>query len=463
MPALKSCTQVIQNAIKRQNKLRMRKHLNADTLYATIRKDFAEVDDHRARNAKIPLADALMSGFAMFALKDESLLSFDDRRCTQPESLHAVFGVGVIPCDSQMRTILDEIAVEHLRRPFRSIFHQLQRGKALSQMTWLDGHLLLALDGTGFYSSEELGSDYCLTKKKRNGNIVYHLQMLAGAFVHPERKEVIPVCPEMIRRQDGSRKNDCERNAAKRFLADLRREHPHLKIIVTEDALSANAPHIEELARHDLRYILSVKPGDHAFLFAHVDAADKGGLVTNLVIADPRRTKRNHCFRFCNDVPLNQASQEKLKVNFLEYWETETQDDGQERVVNRFSWVTDFLITADNVYDIMRGGRARWRIENETFNTLKNQGYNLGHNYGLGKKHLSGVFTLLMMLAFLVDQVQQLCCPVFQAARQRFGSKNRLWESIRGYFTHFQVQSMEDILRAIAYRIPGQQPLLSPT
>ena len=107
-----------------------------------------------------------------------------------------------------------------------------------------------------------------LTKERRNGTIEYHLQMVTGAFVSPGRKEVLPLCPELIRRQDGSTKNDCERNATKRFIADFRREHPHLKVIVTEDGLSANAPHIKDLMAHDLRYILSAKPGDHAFLFS---------------------------------------------------------------------------------------------------------------------------------------------------------------------------------------------------
>lgn len=461
MPTLRSCTRPIHNSLKRQHNLKMRKHLNADTLYATIREDFSAVADHRAGNAKIPLVDVLMSGFAMFALKDQSLLVFDERRCDEPESLRGVFGVGVIPCDSQMRTVLDEVAADRLRRPFRSVFHQLQRGKVLPMMTCLDGHLLLAVDGTGFYSSEKVGAEYCLTKKKRNGEIVYHLQMVAGAFVHPDRREVIPVCPEMIRRLDGSSKNDCERNATKRFLEDLRREHPHLKIIVIEDGLSANGPHIKELIRHDLRYILSAKPGDHVFLFDYVDAADKRGEVTNLVIADPKREKRSLCFRFINGVPLNQASQKELSVNFLEYWEVETQADGTERILNRFSWVADLTLTADNVFEVMRAGRARWRIENETFNTLKNQGYNLGHNYGLGKKHLSSVFTLLMMLAFLVDQVQQLCCPVFQAARQKRRSKGSLWESIRAYFHNFVAPSMEVILRAIADGVK-RQPFPAP-
>ena len=67
---------------------------------------------------------------------------------------------------------------------------------------------------------------------------------------------------------------------------------------------------------------------------------------------------------------------------------------------------------------MVRGGRARWKIENETFNTLKNQGYQFGHNFGHGKQNLSTIFVMLMMLAFLVDQTQELCCPLFQAVRQ---------------------------------------------
>jgi hypothetical protein len=457
MSVIKSIANKTRNDTRSLRRIKMRAHLNADAMFAAIRNDFAKVPDHRADNIKIPLADALMSGFAMFSLKDQSLLMFDKRRCEEPESLHGVYGVGVIPCDSQMRTILDEVSPSLLRRPFRSIFHQAQRGKALERLSWLDGHYLLALDGTGIYSSEELGSDYCLTKKKRNGTIEYHQQMLAGAIVHPDHREVIPLCPEMIRRQDGSKKNDCERNAAKRFLADLRREHPHLKFIVTEDALSANAPHIKELQRHDLRYILSVKPGDHAFLFQYVDEAAERGEVTDLVIADSQRSKISHCFRFINGVPLNQVSQEELRVNFLEYWMVEEREDAEPKILRRFSWVTDIAISEDNVFELMRGGRARWRIENETFNTLKNQGYNLEHNYGLGKKHLSAVFMLLTMLAFLVDQLQQLCCPLFQAAEKKISCKQRLWERIRGYFHNYIAQSMEAILRLIVDGFERQQ------
>ncbi len=141
---------------------------------------------------------------------------------------------------------------------------------------------------------------------------------------------------------------------------------------------------------------------------------------------DPNKT---HWFRFINQVPLNKASQEELLVNFLEYKEITCDEErtNAPKVTKSFSWVMALEITKENVWEVMRAGRVRWRIENETFNTLKNQGYSLDHNYGLGKKHLSSVFATMMMLAFLVDQVQQMCCPLFQAVRKKLGCKRLLW------------------------------------
>ncbi len=106
----------------------------------------------------------------------------------------------------------------------------------------------------------------------------------------------------------------------------------------------------------------------------------------------------------------------------------------------------------------MRSGRARWKIENETFNTLTNQGYNLKHNYGLGKKNLSTNFISLMMLAFLVDQIQQLCCPLFQAALKKAGGKKYLWKRILSTFNEFEIDSFETILKAIAYGTRRKPP-----
>lgn len=430
-----------------QPKRVVRKHLNADALIKLMRQDFQKIPDHRAGNSSISLDDALMSALAMFQLKDPSLLAFDKRRKEEPENLHTIWGIDNIPCDSQMRSVLDPVELSSLRAPFRNAFRQLQRGKDFEKMAFLDGHYLLSSDGTGFYSSEEVASPYCMEKKSKNGKTAYYQQMYAAAFVHPDHKEVVPVFPEMITKKDGSTKNDCERNAARRFYDDFRREHPHLKIIVLEDALASNAPHIQDLQRLNLRFILGAKPGDHQYLFAQIDLAAEQGKTTEFEYTSPEDPGKIHYFRFFNQVPLNQSNQDLL-VNFLEYWQIDKNDK-----ITKFSWVTDLTITVENAFDIMRAGRSRWKIENETFNTLKNQGYNLGHNYGLGKKNLSAVFAILMMLAFLLDQIQQMSCWLFQAAWRKEGTKRSLWEAIRCYFKLCQVDTMETIYRAIVQKV----------
>jgi hypothetical protein len=351
-----------------------------------------------------------------------------------------------------MREILDPISPKWLRPAFKSVFRQLQRGKALEAMTWLDGHYLLALDGTGYFSSKTIHCASCLRRVHRNGSMTYAHQMLGAAIIHPDQRAVIPLLPEPITNRDGTDKNDCERHAAKRFVAKLRQDHPHLKFIVTEDSLSANAPHIEILHAHDLRYILGVKEGDHAYLFQQVEAAEHAGRVTWYERHD-RAAGIVHRFRFVNQVPLN-ASNADMHVNFIEYWE------GQDAKVQHFSWVTDVRVSTRNVYSLMRGGRARWKIENETFNTLKNQGYNFEHNYGHGTQNLSVVFATMMMLAFLVDQTQQLCCALCRAVWTKLGSKRLLWERMRGLFYGYHLESMRELWEALWYGYERQRPLL---
>ena len=337
-----------------------RKNLSADALFRLVQNGFGHIPDYRFANTEIALTDALMSAFAMFSLKSPSLLAFDKERAEG--NLATIYGIERIPCDTRMREILDPVFPESLRPVFKSVFRQLQRGKALEPMAFLEDYYLVALDGTGYFSSNTIHCASCLHKVHRNGSVTYAHQMLGAALIHPDVREVIPLMPEPIVKQDGADKNDCERNAAKRWVAKLRQDHPHLKFIVTEDSLSSNAPHIETLQEHDLHYILGVKEGDHAFLFQQVQAAEHAGRVTYDERHD-RAAGLVHRFRFVNDVPLNESNAE-VRVNFLEYWEI-----GATKI-QHFSWVTDLRVSKRNVYRLMRGGRARWKIENETFNTL---------------------------------------------------------------------------------------------
>ncbi len=428
-----------------------RKHLSADALFRLVQSGFASLPDNRVGETEIALADALMSAFAMFSLKAPSLLAFDKERAEG--NVHTIYGIEQVPCDTHMREILDPVSPKWLRPVFTSVFRQLQRGKALEPMAFLAGHYLLALDGTGYFSSQTMHWASCLQKVHRNGAITYFHPMLGAAILHPDRREVIPLMPEPIVQHDGTDKHDGERNAAKRFVAKLRQDHPHLKCIVTEDSLSANAPPIETLHNHARHYLLGVKEGDHAFLFQQVQAAEHAGRVTFYERHD-RAAGVVHRFRFVNDVPLN-AAHTGVRVNFIEYWE-----QGADKV-QHFSWVTDLRVSTRNVYHLMRGGRARWKIENETFNTLKNQGYNFEHNYGHGEQHLSVVFALLMMLAFLVDQAQQLCCALFQAVWAKLGSKRMLWERMRALFYDYAFASMRQLFEALWYGFKKSSPLVT--
>ena len=248
--------------------------------------------------------------------------------------------------------------------------------------------------------------------------------MLSAVFVHPDLAEVIPVMPEPINKQDGQLKNDCELNAGKRFFPAFRQDHPHLRVIAVGDGLTANAPLIRLLRLWNFGFILVAKPGDHAFLFKQMEEAYRAGTAQVVTIWDEQTDKLHH-FRWLNSVALNESNPDVV-INFLEYWEIDK--DGK---IQSFSWVTHLELTKEIVWDVMRGGRARWKVENETINTLNNQGYHFEHNYGHGKKNLSVVFAFLMMLAFFMDQIQQLCNPLFRAAWKKCKTKKQLWEEIR--------------------------------
>jgi len=428
-----------------------RKYLCADALFRLLREHFATIADDRVDEVEIPLSDALMSAFAMFSLKAPSLLAFDKQRAEG--NVKTIYGIAHTPWDTRMRERLDPVSPESLRPSFTRVFRQLQRGKALEPMACLDGHYLVALDGTGYFSSKTMHGASCLHKEHRNGSITYDHQMLGAAIIHPDCREVIPRMPEPIVKQDGTQKNDGERHAAKRFITKLRQAHPHLKVIITADALSANAPHIETLHDYGCHSILGGKEGDHASLFQQVQAAEEAGGVTYDERHD-RAAGMVHRCRFVNDMPLNGARAD-VRGNFIEYWEM-----GQDKA-QHCSWVTDLRGSTRNVYKLMRGGRARWKIDNETCNTLKNQGDNFEHNDGHGEKNLSVVFAMLMMLAFVVDQTQQLCCALFQAVWAKLGSKRLLWERMRSLFYTYELESMRQLLEALFYGWKRPKPIFA--
>ena len=420
-----------------------RQSLSLPGLLNNTRQLFEKIPDSQSRGS-IPLADHLMSGLAIFGLKYPSLLQFDQERNEDitRSNLNSLYGIPKAPCDTYLRERLDEVDPKCLRKNYTHLLQLLQRGKGLEGFAYLDDHYLLSIDGTGYFSSEDIHCDQCCEKHHRSGRVSYYHQLLGAVLVNPDFKEVFPLAPEPILKQDGASKNDCERNAAKRLLKDTRREHPHMKFIVIEDALASNGPHIKCLEELGYRYLLGVKQADHKFLFDWVDHTDS---TVSHEYLDEKGVL--HRFRYLNQAPLNDHNFE-LEINFLEYWEIKP--NGK---TTHFSWVSDILITVDNLMPLMRAGRARWKIENETFNTLKNQGYHFEHNFGHGHHHLSTVMVHLMMLAFLIDQIQQRCCGLFNRALDQAKTKTRFWSKIRNLFQSFLIPHWEAMYLAIANKI----------
>ena len=427
-----------------------RKHLCADSLCRWLHEHFATLADDGAAEVEMPLDDALMSAFALFSLNAPSLLALDQQRAEG--NLKTIYRIARVPCDTRMRERLDPVSPESLRPSFTRVFRQRQRGKALEPMVCLEGHYWVALDGTGYCSSTTIHGDSCRQHEHRNGSVTDDHQLLAAAIIHPDVREVIPLMPEPIVQPDGTKKHAGERHAAKRFITTRRQDHRHLQCIMTADALSANAPHMETLHDDGCHAILGVQQGDHAYVCKPVQAAEEAGRIT----ADERHDRAAglvHRFRFVHDLPLN-GSRADVRINVLESWEM-----GPAQV-QHCSGVTALRVNQRNVYKRMRGGRARWKIEHEPFNTLKHQGDNFEHHYGHGEKHLSVVLAMLMMLALLVDQTPPLCCALFQAVWAKLGSKRQVWESLRSLFYPYARQSMRQRFEALCYGVKRPQPIV---
>jgi hypothetical protein len=254
-------------------------------------------------------------------------------------------------------------------------------------------------------------------------------------------------------------KNDCEQNAMKRFLLQYREDHPKLKTVLLTDALHSTLPCLELLKILDMGFILNVKPGSHSSLFENLDSLESTAEVYHFEdedeIGDKVKKKRTRHYRFRNGILLNRQSA-KMAVNFLEFWETiqwvDQWGEAEEEKVH-MSWVTDYSLYTSSAREIVRVARTRWKIENETFNALKNQGYEFEHNFGHGYLNLSSNFAHLMMLSFLVDQIQELACKTFQAALAgSYGKRSRLWKKVAACyeFAYATFDDWLDVLRFIA-------------
>jgi len=423
----------------------VKKHLSFTGLRKALSHLFEQIPDMRqAGKVNYRLHDCLMSALAMMFFQDPSLLAFqrrmnDSMHCS---NLKTLFAVESIPKDTPLRESLDALSSDQLSPAFGLFAKQLQRGKQLEPYRFLDNQYLIGIDGSQYFSSEKIHCPSCLTRKGTKSKIRYSHQILQAVMLHPHMRQVLPLAPEPVANTDGSSKQDCEINAAKRVLAHIRSTHPKLPIIITADGLYSKQPFIDTVKAARMSFILVAKTTDHKILFQWVDEFDGLGQAGHMQLTDDKG--RQHIYRWVNQVPLN-GSADADQVNFFEYWL-----QVGPKVTYHNSWVTDITVGKHNVVELVQAGRARWKIENETFNTLKNQGYHIEHNFGHGQRNLSMNFFTLNLLAFYIHQILELCDPGYQYCRSKFSARKEYWNNLRAAIHIMLFRNFEHLLRNLA-------------
>jgi hypothetical protein len=411
--------------------MHIKKHLSFDALISDISTRIKNILDHRrVASTSYTIHDTMMSAFACMYMQSPSLLSFQRlmERRTNRNNIQNMFSVSETPKDTALKELIDEISPQELLPLFKTYTSKLQRNHFLKEYQFINDKYLVALDGTEYYSSKKVNCNCCLEKKAKNGVITYSHQALQASIVSPNKKQIIPLMPEDISNTDGETKQDCETNAAKRFVPKLRSEHPRMPMIWLADSLYAKEPFIKVIkSKEDDNFIFRAKEGDHKKLYEHIDSRE--ATKHHLTNSKGNETLYYHWY---NDVPLNAAG--NLSVNVLRVYSTKTDRSGNKKSTIIGVWITDIEITEVSVVDITRAARSRWMIENECFNILKNQGAAIDHCYGHGKKNLAFNFYILIMLAFTLHQIHELTEKIFQQARTAYVVKKEFWNGILWLF-----------------------------
>lgn len=423
--------------------MHVKKHLSFVALRSQLSQCFRQIDDGR-QQAKVDhcVHDCLMSAFAMMFFQDPSMLDFQKRLQEKSHSsnLSAIFQVQSVPKDSQLRYVLDQVPTQKLFPIFSDWLHRLQRSKHLFRYTFLDRYYLVTVDGSQYFSSSTIHCPGCLRSTSKGHTRYYH-QILQAAIVHPRMRQVLPLAPEPIRNTDGDKKQDCEINAGKRLVANLRKRHPRLTIIIVGDGLYSKQPFVDDVKTAGMSFILVAKPDDHKVLFQWVAELLALGGGDSLAFTDDNG--RLHRYQWVNNVPLND-SKDADEVNFFQY-----ELIRNDKITYRNSWVTDIPVNAHNLVELVNGGRARWKIENETFNTLKNQGYHLEHNFGHGSRYLSMNFFMLNLLAFFMHQIFELTDRLYQQCRLKSSSRKEYFALLRHMFQMVLFRNWQHLLNFI--------------
>ena len=383
-------------------------------------------------NMRYTISDAIMSAYSVFFMQSSSFLAHQRilHENKGRNNATSLFEIERIPSDQQIRNLLDPLDVKHFHANFWDIFDKFKILGHLEDFRSKLGTFLLAVDGVTHFSSENISCPECLKRQDRNGTEHFYHSAITPVIVKPGQEQVFPLPPEFIVPQDGNEKQDCERVAIKRWLAQHQDRFEWYTITYLGDDLYANQPLCELIEQTYKQYfIFTCKPDSHPYLYETVAVLEKNGTVEKLT---QRCWNGRHgeiwAYRFVNQIPLR-AGNDAMNVNWCELVITH-EKTGEILYKNAFA--TNHTLTLHNIAIVVEAGRSRWKIENENNNVLKTKGYHLEHNFGHGQQHLSNVLVTLNLLAFLVHTIQEITNGAYQALRKKLGARKTFFQDLRG-------------------------------
>lgn len=418
-----------------------------DSLITELRNVCSGLPDRRVgpmEDRRYTMADIGLSAFSLFFMGSPSFLAHQ-RVLAQGHgrsNCQTLFGMSAIPSDNYIRQMLDGASPAAFDGVFFSAVETAAGGGALAPFHRLGGRVLIALDGTEHFCSRKIHCPQCSKRRRSDGGIEYFHSFLGASLVAPGHQQVLPLPAEFIVSQDGAEKQDCERNAAKRWLANHGPAMARWRPVYLGDDLFACQPIATAIRKSGGSFILTCKPSSHQTITEYLSGVD---LEEHRQTVVQRGKRSTHVYRWLTEVPLR-AGDDALIVN----WFSIEIRNAKGKVTYSNSFVTDLPVTAETVAELAACGRARWKIENETFNVLKTNGYHLEHNFGHGKESLASVLVTLNLLAFAFHTVSQLCVLAWRTAMAAKGARYHFFEHLRTITAYIVFDDWSDLLLSIA-------------
>lgn len=421
--------------------------LNFDRLLQWLHQLIEQLDDPRqpSNGTKFTLKDFVLGAFSVFYMQCPSFLEHQQQVHSRHgrDNAQQLFGLENLPTTNQIKNVLDLIPVSLLFPLFHRVYTALLRQGHLEQYKVLQGELLVGLDGSQYFSSQQICCEQCSTKKHRDGSVTYSHSAVLPVLVAPGIEHVISLAPSFIQPQDGAQKQDSETAAAKRWIHRHIPDFEGAKITLLGDDLYSRQPMIETCLDHHCNFIFVCLPTSHSELYEWVDYLAGIGEVRHLETRGWNGRYHEICqYRYCNRVPLREA-EPALMVNWCEVTVIRA-SDGKQMYHNAF--ITHHPVTDPSVADIVSAARARWKGENEGHNVLKTKGYHLEHNFGHGKQHLAAFLLTLNLLAFLFHTVLHLVDSSYQRIRKQRRTRQGFFNDIKSLTKYLLFDSWEHLI-----------------